>query len=128
MNYYAKGVVRVEKDIITRVKRTLAGKGLLLVAVGQEVTPDELLGSAEVSAGFRIMNLSSLLSVSPADVEKYLARKLGQKIYKGELLASKTNWLFPGKKIITSPTDGVLDFLPENFQAWKKQDTFGIAT
>ncbi|MBU1000462.1 hypothetical protein KKE78_03660 [Patescibacteria group bacterium] len=103
--------LRVEKNIVTRVVRTLEGKGALTARVGQQVAPDEIIGSGTVAPGFRILNLSTLLSVSPGEVEKYLTRKLNQKIYRGELLALKKSWLSFGKKVVTSPTDGVLDFL-----------------
>lgn len=100
---------RVKKDIITRVARLLKNQGELNVVAGQEVTPDEIIGSFTLSAGFRTINLASLLSVSPASCEKYLARALGKIIYQGELLACKKGLL--GNKNIVSPTDGVLDFL-----------------
>lgn len=96
--------------MVTKIKRTLSGKGHLQSSVGQEVTPAEIIGRAEVPSGFRTINLSSMLSVSPKGVEKYLKRKIGQRIYKGELLAYKQEWLLGRKKVITAPTDGVLDF------------------
>src|SRR3989304_3365830 len=111
MKHFAQGILRVEKDVITRVRRVLQGKGRLNVNVGQIVTPSEIIGNATTSAGFRILNLSTLLSVFPQDVEKFLAKKIGQRIYKDELLAFKKGWLFGTKKAITSPTDGILDFL-----------------
>lgn len=103
--------LRVEKDVVTRVARNLKGKGFLTVRVGQQVAPEELIGSGTIASGFRTLNLSTLLSVPPGEVEKYLTRKLNQRIYKGELLAFKKGWLLSGKKIVISPTDGVLDFL-----------------
>lgn len=111
MNHYVSIRLRIEKDAVTRVVRTLKGKGSLNVSIGQQVTPDELIGSGTIASGFRTLNLSSLLSVPPQDVSKYLTRKLNQRIYKGELLAFKKGWLLSGKKVVTSPADGVLDFL-----------------
>lgn len=111
MSHFAPSRIRVEKDAITRVVRTLKGKGRLIAKEGQEVTPEEIIGSATVSAGFRMMNLSSTLGVPPRESEKYLIRKMGQRIYKGELLAFKKGWMLAGKKVIISPTDGVLDYL-----------------
>lgn len=111
MSHFVPAGLRVEKDVVTRVLRVLRGKGTLVVNVGQEVTPEEIIGNATVPAGFRILNLSTLLSVSPNQVEKYLNRPLGQKIFKDELLAYKKGWLLAGKKIVTAPTDGILDFL-----------------
>lgn len=111
MKHLVYGRLRIEKDVITRVIRTLRGKGDLVVNIGQQVTPEEIIGSATVSAGFRTLNLSNILSVPPHEVEKLLVRKIGERIYKDELLAFKKGWLFGNKKVITAPTDGVLDFL-----------------
>lgn len=101
---------RVEKDVVILVTRVLKGKGTLSVKPGQQVTPEEIIGEASVSSGFRTLNLSHLLSVPPHEVEKYLVAKLNTKIFKGELLAFKKGWILGGKKIVTSPADGVIDF------------------
>lgn len=108
---YIKGTPRVEKNIVVRIKRTLRGKGKLNVSKGMQVLPDEIIGVASVSSGFRKINLAELLSVPPAEVLKYLTKTLGQRIYRGELLAFKKGSIFGGKRLVTSPTDGVLDFL-----------------
>lgn len=106
-----RGRIRIEKDIVVRIKRTLKGTGKLNVAVGMQVSPDQIIGTANVSSGFRKINLSDLLSTPPGDVRKYLVKSLGQRIYRGELLAFKKGTIFGGRKLVTSPTDGVLDFL-----------------
>ncbi len=110
MKQFVPARLRVEKNVVTRVTRVLRGKGILNIRVGQQVSPEEIIGSATISAGFRNLNLSTLLSVAPADVEKLLVRKLNQRIYKGELLAQKNGWL-GSKKVVIAPTDGVIDFL-----------------
>lgn len=103
--------IRIEKDIIVRILRILSGKGKILVSVGQEVTPEEIIGTGEFSGGFRILNLARLLEVSPQESEKYLKRELGSRIYKGELLAYKRAWLFGKEKAVVSPIDGIVDFI-----------------
>ena len=105
--------LRIEKDIVTRVHRTLKARGQLNISLGQEVAPDDIIGSCWVSSGFRILNLSQALSVSPAEAKKYLRREIGQKIYKGELLAFKEQGFLSGKKNIISPSDGILEYLNE---------------
>lgn len=114
MRHLAQSRLRVEKDVVTRVMRVLRGKGDISATSGQQVAPEDILGSATVSAGFRSLSLSSILSVPPQDVEKFLVRKIGQRIYKNELLALKEGSFFGGKKTVTSPTDGVIDFLNNN--------------
>lgn len=113
MNIKVLKGLRVEKDIVTRVHRTLKAKGQLNIAPGQEVAPDDIIGSCQVSPGFRTLNLTQILSVSPREVKKYLKRELGQKIYKGELLAYKNQGFLNGKKIVISPSDGVLEYFNE---------------
>lgn len=111
MSYIASLRLRVERNIVTRIARVLNGKGSLNVRIGQQVNPDEILGSATSNVGFRIINLSSELGVSPGDAGKFLVKKLNQRIYTGELLALKKGSLLGGKKIVISPSDGVLEFL-----------------
>ncbi|MBI2334892.1 hypothetical protein HYU96_03755 [Candidatus Daviesbacteria bacterium] len=105
--------LRVEKDIIARIHRNLKAKGQLNVSVGQEVALDDIIGSCLVSPGFRTFDLSKNLAVSPREVKKYLKRSLGQRIYKGELLAYKERDFLRGKKIVISPSDGILEFFNE---------------
>lgn len=111
MSMYAPFRVRVEKDVIVRIHRRLQGKGKISVPQGAQVTPTDVLGTANISSGFRTMNLAKYLAVSPQDIQKYMKISLGQKIYKGELLAFKNGGLFGGKTVVVSPSDGVLDFL-----------------
>lgn len=113
MTYLVQKRIRIEKDIVVRIYRNLQGKGKISVSIGQEVTPEEIIGSSEFSSGFRTLNLSTLLGVSPNEVGKYLKKKLGSRIYKGELLAYKSTWLFKKPSVITCPTDGILDFINE---------------
>lgn len=114
MTHFAPVRIRVEKDLITAVKRHLKGKGDIKVSAGQQVSPEDIIGTATISAGFRILNLANLLSVPASDVKKYLIKKIGDRIYKDELLAFKgKGWVFGGKKIVTAPNDGIVDFLNE---------------
>lgn len=103
--------VRIEKNIITRIYRGLPGKGSLNIAEGTEVIPSDILGVFEVFSGFRILDVAGILSVPPADIAKYLKRKAGDRIYKGELLAQKTAGLFGGEKILTASTDSIIDLI-----------------
>lgn len=111
MSYSLSTRLRIEKDVVVRLNKILKGKGRINVSVGQEVIPSDIIGSASVSVGFRTINLAERLGVAPAEAEKYLKRSLGQRIFKGELLASRKASLFGGQKMVVSPTDGVLEFI-----------------
>lgn len=111
MKFSAPLRMRVEKDVIVRIHRSLKGKGSINAAKNQDVTPSDIIGTAHISSGFRIINLAQILQVAPSEIEKYMKRSIGQRIYKDELLAYRSGWLLGGKKIVISPTDGILDFL-----------------
>lgn len=111
MTLFANLRVRVIRDVVAMVRRELPGKGQILVQVGQEVSSHEILGRSEVSAGFRSINLAQALSVPPKKVQDYLQCRIGQTIYKGELLAFKKGSLFSSPKIVTAPTDGILELV-----------------
>lgn len=103
--------LRIEKEVIVRIRRNLNGRGKLSASLGQEVRPEEIIGIGEFSGGFTTLNLSQALEVSAREVEKALRKSLGSRIYKGELLAYKSGWLLKKAKYITSPIDGIFDFL-----------------
>ena len=111
MKQFLPNRIRVEKNVIVRINRVLEGKGTIAVLPNQEVKLSDIIGTANISSGFRVLNLANLLEVNPNEVAKYLKREIGQRIYKGELLAFKAGGIFGGKKTVIAPTDGVLDYL-----------------
>lgn len=102
---------RIERNIITRIYRSLEGRGKFLVSVGQEVTPEEIIGISEAPGGFTAVNIARALGIAPGEVRKYLRKIMGQRIYRGELLAFKKRGFLGKDKVFTCPTDGVLDFV-----------------
>lgn len=98
---------RVNFNKCMHVKRTLVGKGKLLVNVNEEIQPHDILGKSNLSAGFSVINLAKKLGVSPSEGLKYLQRPIGKSIYRGELLAYKKGLL--NKKFLTAPTDGLIE-------------------
>ncbi|MBI4039985.1 hypothetical protein HY389_01370 [Candidatus Daviesbacteria bacterium] len=109
---YANARLRIRPDVVVHVTRGLGGgKGELHVAERQEVTPSDILGLGEQSGGFATVDLAKELGVSPGQVPRFLFKKLGQNIFKGELLAGKKGVLGLGQKVVLAPSDGVLDYL-----------------
>jgi hypothetical protein len=91
------------------IKRSLPGKGTITTLQSDEVSPQDILGTSLVVAGFSSINISKKLGVPPKIAESYLQKNMGSKVYKGELLALKSG-LF-NKKVVVAPTDGILDYL-----------------
>jgi transcription antitermination factor NusG len=89
------------------IKRILPGKGQISTLKNDEVAPQDILGSSVVVAGFSSLNLSRRLGVSPKTAESLLQKNVGQKVFKGELLAIKKGLI--SKTVVLSPTDGIID-------------------
>ncbi len=113
MNLLANTRIRINKDVVTRVKRNGSGNGTITVMVGQEVSPADSLGKFIIKSGFRKLNLANLLSLPPLEVKATLQRQVGQPIFRGELLAFKKAGFLSGEKVVTSPSDGTLDYFNE---------------
>lgn len=107
MNLTANLRERVKKTSFLRVKRNLDGVGRISVQPGQELEPQDIIGNYQLFAGFISLNIVKSLGINAGEAEKYIQRKKGEKIYKGELLVVKEG-LF-GKKMMTSPTDGIVE-------------------
>lgn len=107
MNLVANLKERVKLNSILRIKKILDGVGSFNAIVKQEVEPQDILGEFQLSAGYTNINVAKNLNLSPEQAKRCLQKRIGERIYKGELLASKTGIL--GNKIITSPTDGILE-------------------
>ncbi len=107
--------VRVLENVVIHVKRSVpVSGGKILVHIGDEVSPWDILGEGQSTTGFRVFHLAQELKVSPKDVIKFLKRQVGHNIYSGELLAEKPGtWGF-GKKTILAPVDGIVDFYDEH--------------
>lgn len=98
---------RVINNQCVYILRSIHSQAKLMVVKNQEITPPDVLGTAEINPGFTVINLSRELKVSPLQAMKMLQKPLGKAVYKGELLAQKTG-LF-SKKVIIAPTDCIID-------------------
>lgn len=113
MQLLANRRVRIETDIITRIRRVLSGTAAFMVSVNQEVSPHDIIGTSEVTSGYRNINLASELNVSVDIVKEYLQKQVGQTVYKGELIALKPAGLISEQMVVVSPSDSVIDYLDE---------------
>lgn len=106
--------IRVKEEAITKIRRSfLQGKGKIHVEAGQEVSPGDILGEGHEVAGFRTLAIALELGAPPGQAAKYLHCRLGQTVYRGELLAGRDRFFGIKKRIIMSPADGVLDSYDE---------------
>lgn len=103
--------IRIQKNQVVQIERSLpTAIGKINVKTGDEVAPDFILAEGKKSSGFGTINLAEELGVDPKEGLKYLRREMGRNIFKDELLAEKEGVMGLNKKIILSPTDGILDY------------------
>lgn len=91
------------------IERRLPSAGKLLVKPSDKVSPEDIVGEAEISGGFRKINLAQILGISTSSVIKVLVKKEGEVVYKGEPLARSRRLLGLRSKVYLSPVDGVVE-------------------
>ncbi len=101
-------VKRIQENKKAVLDRPYPGKGKPTVKMGEEVAETDIVAHCEVSAGRRLIKIAHTLGVSGKEVEKYLTRKIGDKVYEGEIIARKKGLAGIGKVEIKSPVDGLI--------------------
>lgn len=99
---------RIEEEKTVRLDRVYPGSCKPAVKIGQKVTESDIVAHCEVSAGQRLIKIAHSLGVSGGNVRQYLTRKVGDRIYEGEIIARKKGMLGVGKKEIKAPVDGLI--------------------
>lgn len=99
---YVSSTIIEPLQVIQR-ERKLPHDGELVGTVGQEVTPIQVVGRSQRSAGYELIPASELLRVPPKKVVDYLQVQPGAMVDEGTVLCHKR----PFRKII-SPIEGRL--------------------
>lgn len=92
-------------------ERVIPGVGTPLVKVGDKVDPSDIIARYEASSGQRIVKLAPVLKVRGKEVQKHLVKRIGDRVYRGEVLAKRDGFLGMSKKMVVSPADGILESL-----------------
>jgi hypothetical protein len=107
MSTYYSSTTIVKALTGIRRERLLPQPGEIVVRVGQDVTPVQVVVRATEETGFQIVRAHELLGVSPDEVEKHLLVQVGAALQRGMPLLRKSGFLGRGKQI-KAPFDGVL--------------------
>jgi len=78
----------------------------------QKVKEGQVIAQRKAASQTKSYHLSKLISVSPKKAIKYLVKKLGQEVKRGELVAQKKSLMGKREKFV-SPVNGFLDSLTE---------------
>ena len=100
------GATTVNQNTRIRRERRLPLAGEVVVSLGQQVTPVQVVARASQQRGYTIVPAAELLGVSPEKLSEYLLVEEGAAIQKKRPLLHRRS-LFGGQRI-NSPINGVL--------------------
>lgn len=84
----------------------LPSKAKIFVKVGERVKSGSILCQGEEKGQRFTFPLAKIFKIRPEMIDRVLAKKIGEKVRKGEVLAKKEG--FFGKMVLKSPIDGFL--------------------
>lgn len=96
----------VKPRVKIRRERSLPRAGEIVVRLGQEITPVQVVARVSQQRGYYVIPAAEMLAVPAKEIEKYLLVEEGAAILQGTPLLRKTG-LF-GNKVFSAPADGVL--------------------
>jgi len=105
---YTPGL-RVTEQATIRKERLLPIAGEVLVDVGASVKAADVVARAELPGEVATVNVVNLLGITPADLDRYMLRKMGQSVAKDQVIA-QTRPLFKWfRSVARSPVDGTIE-------------------
>lgn len=96
----------VNPNMRIRRERRLPQAGEITVALGQQVTPVQVVARTSQQRGFSIVPGAELLGVRPEELKEYLLVEEGAAVQRKKPLLERRALL--GSKTITSPVNGIL--------------------
>ncbi|MEW4487304.1 hypothetical protein AB1L42_04435 [Thalassoglobus sp. JC818] len=105
---YTPGL-QVKDEILYRVQRLLPIPGEVLVQEGDKVAADTVVARSQQPGDIFPINLANQLGVSPSEVPKVMHLQVGDKVEKGELLATSKGIFGLFKTSRNSPYSGTIE-------------------
>jgi hypothetical protein len=101
--FYRSTIVQTQTKI--RRERVLPKGGEIVVRVGQEVSPIQVVARTTMATDFAILSAAEKLEVAPESLGDYLRIEKGAAVEAGAVLASRKRLL--GQRQVVSPVDGI---------------------
>jgi len=109
---YTPGL-KMKRAMIVDKTRRLPIFGEVLVNVGDIVEHETIVARTEVRGNPEIVKVSMLLGIGPDDMPRYMIKKLGENVDKGENLAYYSSFFGLIKKAVASPIDGTIESISD---------------
>jgi hypothetical protein len=107
---YTPGL-RVSEFTLLRKERRLPLLGEVLVKVGDRITHDQVIARTNLPGDIQSVNVAHRLSVEPADLPRYMLKKEGDPVNRGEPLAESKSFFGLFTNRCDSPIDGTIETL-----------------
>ena len=101
---YTPGL-KVTEELLVKKRRILPLKGDVVVKVGDEVSPDDVVARTHLPGNVVPLNVANKLGLPPEDLEMVMVKKEGDDIKEGEPLAIKKSFI----KWFSSSADATID-------------------
>lgn len=101
--FYRSIVIQAHTKI--RRARVLPKGGEIVVRVGQEVSPIQVVARTTMASDFAILSAVDKLGIAPEELGEYLRVEKGASVEAGAVLASRKRLL--GERQVVSPVDGI---------------------
>ncbi len=109
---YTPGL-KVKKSTIVQKMRRLPLLGEVYPKEGDKVNYSDVIARTEISGDPEIVKISMVMGLEPEDTPKYMLKKIGETVEKGELLAFYKALFGLIKKQIKAPVSGTLESFSE---------------
>lgn len=105
MDHFTRSTI-IQSETRIRRQRVLPKGGEIVVKIGQDVSPLQVLARSPLSLRFRIVFAAKSLNVSVDEFSNYVTVQVGEKVEVGTPLAQKKRLI--GTQTVESPLDGTV--------------------
>ena len=109
---YTPGLKRKKYYIIRKVRR-LPLPGTVLVNQGTKVAHNTEVARIEIPGKIEDVDAATMLDVKPEKIQKYMFKKVGDTVKKGEIIAQRKGFFGLINNICVSPTSGIIEQTPD---------------
>jgi hypothetical protein len=109
---YTPGL-KVKRATILRKTRRLPIKGKTLVKEGDTVSFDTLVAETQLSGNIHVVEVAAILGVEPEDIRRYILKKEGDPVEKGDVIAIYKSFFGLFKTICKSPEKGTIEYISD---------------
>jgi len=105
---YTPGL-KVKRHLTLRRPRVLPIPGEVLVMEGEETEFDTVVARMKIPGDPHIVKAALLLRVDPQEVYKYMTKRVGDEVKKGDIIAQYITFFGLIKRFVNSPIDGTIE-------------------